>query len=136
MTGFLSGTLELSRMTVATLDDIGYSVEYGQADPFLVSQVRSSCICSERRLEEPGDTHVFNGSKHVAESKNVESVSDSGLEAAMAYGKEMLEDMATSRKPDLDERARQDDIDFVGDQVVFVLYRDDSGNVRNIAVEN
>jgi hypothetical protein len=135
MTGYISGALELSRMTVAALDDLGYSVDYSQADPYPVSKVRSSCMCSERRLEEPGDHNVFDGSNYVAESNNVESVSDSGLEAAIAYGRESLKDMAVSRKPDPNLRAIQD-IEFVGDQVVFVLYMDDSDNVRNIAVEN
>jgi hypothetical protein len=118
-------------MTVATLDDLGYSVDYSQADPYPVSKVRPSCLCSPGQgLEGAGDHNIFDGSKIA------ESVTDSGLEAAMASGKEMLEDMAASRMPDSDIRARQEDIEFVGDQVVFVLYRDDIGDVRSIAVEN
>jgi hypothetical protein len=134
MTGWFSGKNELSRMTVAALDDLGYSVDYSQADLFPVSKVKDSCMCLEQRLEEPGDHTVFDESKQHLGSKNTELVSDSGLEAAIKYGREILKDMA-SQKPDADERARQD-IEFMGDQAVFVLYRDDSGNVRDIAVEN
>jgi hypothetical protein len=134
MTGYISGALELSRMTVAALDDLGYSVDYSQADPFPVSKVNSACLCSRRRLEEPGDHNVFDESKQRPGSNNTELVNDSGLVAAIAYGRERLEDMA-SRKLDHDEMSRQG-IQFMGDQVVFVVYMDDSGNVRNIAVEN
>jgi hypothetical protein len=134
MTGFLSGSLELSRMTVATLDDMGYSVDYSQADLFPVTNVNPACLCARRRLEEPGDHTVLDETEQRPGSRNTELANDSGLEAAIAYGREKLEDMAL-RKIDPDEMSRQG-IQFMGDQVVFVVYMDDSGNVRNIAVEN
>jgi hypothetical protein len=46
MTGFANDGLEISRMTVGSLEDIGYEVDYNQADPFPVTLLDPSCVCS------------------------------------------------------------------------------------------
>ena len=34
MTGFATGTLPMSKVTIGTLDDLGYTVNYGASDAF------------------------------------------------------------------------------------------------------
>ena len=49
MTGELSiDGNPLSRVTVATLDDLGYQVDYSTADPFGTANLDPSCVCRRR----------------------------------------------------------------------------------------
>jgi Leishmanolysin len=51
MTGFLGpSTSPLSRITVATLQDLGYQVDYSKADAFGRSDLNPTCTCPARRL--------------------------------------------------------------------------------------
>jgi Leishmanolysin len=53
MTGFIGRSpTPLSRITVATLQDVGYQVNYDKADPFGRSDLDPSCVCATRRLRE------------------------------------------------------------------------------------
>jgi Leishmanolysin len=59
MTGFLGpSTSPLSRITVATLQDLGYQVDYSKADAFGRSDLAASCTCPVRRLR-PKDRSVM-----------------------------------------------------------------------------
>lgn len=49
-----SGSSPLSALTVALLEDLGYIVDYDQADPFSSSDMDSSCVCN-RRLQGRGN---------------------------------------------------------------------------------
>jgi hypothetical protein len=51
MTGFATGGLEISRMTVGSLEDIGYEVDYSQADAFPVENLDPSCVCAAATVE-------------------------------------------------------------------------------------
>lgn len=46
MTGFSTGNLALSRTTVASLEDLGYAVDYNAADPLTVDSLGTSCVCT------------------------------------------------------------------------------------------
>jgi Leishmanolysin len=53
MTGFLGRSpTHLSRITVATLQDMGYQVIYDKADPFGRSDLDPSCVCATSRLHD------------------------------------------------------------------------------------
>jgi hypothetical protein len=53
MTGFLGPSASpLSRITVGTLQDLGYQVDYSEADAFSRSDLAASCTCPVRRLRE------------------------------------------------------------------------------------
>lgn len=56
MTGFSSGNMALSRITVATLDDGGYEVNYGAADAYTSADMDASCVCGGIRDPESGST--------------------------------------------------------------------------------
>ena len=58
MTGFSTGSLPLSRITVASLEDMGYVVDYDAADAYTVADLDSSCVCSsglQAKAEENSD---------------------------------------------------------------------------------
>lgn len=54
MTGFSTGTLPLSRITVASLEDMGYLVDYDAADPYTAANMSPSCVCSSNIQQETG----------------------------------------------------------------------------------
>jgi len=45
MTGHLSGNMAMSTMTLASLEDMGYMVDYSRADPYSASDMDSMCLC-------------------------------------------------------------------------------------------
>ena len=47
MTGYISGGMELSRMTVGALADLGYSVNYAAADPYTLPRNMSSLVAAD-----------------------------------------------------------------------------------------
>lgn len=53
MTGFLSGGMLLSKVTIGTLEDIGYEVNYGAADPYTMADLGPGCAasCPEKRRQ-------------------------------------------------------------------------------------
>jgi hypothetical protein len=46
MTGFATDGLEISRMTVGGLKDLGYEVDYSKADAFPQSKLDPTCVCT------------------------------------------------------------------------------------------
>jgi hypothetical protein len=40
ITGVHSGSLPLSRITIGSLDDMGYTVDFNQADPYTIADLR------------------------------------------------------------------------------------------------
>lgn len=82
MTSTLSNTENpLSRVTIGTLQDLGYDVDYQTADVFDASDLDASCICGNRMLQ--GDNII---------SQKEESEKDAAVrEQSMAYGKEILQ---------------------------------------------
>jgi hypothetical protein len=52
-TGYLgAGASPLSRITVGTLQYLGYQVDYSKADAFTRSDLNSTCTCYIRRLRQ------------------------------------------------------------------------------------
>ena len=147
MTGWVSaGGMELSRMTVAALDDLGYSVNYAAADKFDVSNLNSECVkelCGggQRRLSAPTMTGKLD---NVFEKHRVDN--DSGQALALAYGKASLEEMtARWSEPGMVSLIAGDSsggsiasgggrATYVGDESVSIIYEDDAGEVRSVAV--
>lgn len=139
MSGWLSGGMELSRMTVGGLEDIGYEVNYAGADEFGVDKLDPTCVkdlCSgrRRRLGEPGKLDFLE-----------EKRSDKGAEIALAFGKAELKELSKKRSK-MSPSVRGDDKDssrnaedgavYVADRFVSVIYEDDQGVVRSLAVTN
>ena len=103
MTGFASGLLPLSKLTIATLDDLGYKVNYDAADDF-----------------DGSSTPCCNGSA-TASALNTPTLSDARRDYAVAYGQEILRE--NELPDDVALLLAQDDtgLIYVGDKIVVIL---------------
>jgi Leishmanolysin len=120
MTGVISSTNPLSKITVAALQDVGYTaVDYKKADSYTRRHVNNNCICNRRLLEDPmmaqshtsllrrnqdNEKNVFWLQEVKREQEHVNSLSsdvtltshqrrklsDTGRAVAMTYGKKLL----------------------------------------------
>lgn len=101
MTGFLGGSgsgSPISRLTVATLQDIGYEVNFDAADAYDGSD--TTCCTST-------DSPVTG----LRRSKSI--LSDAGMATAVAYGQQMLEERVLPAGVVVDG--------YVGDKMIVVL---------------
>lgn len=69
MTAFLAQGEEnpTSRVTVATLEDLGYAVDYSAADTYDASNLSESCICNRRHLGHDNSTKEKNSRRRLNE---------------------------------------------------------------------
>jgi Leishmanolysin len=153
MTGALTGVLHpLSRISIATLDDLGYTVDYSSSERYGRDDVLSTCLCNRRSLTDMsshGNAHQLGRS---LESTQRRSLSDDGYRQAVNYGQAILQERQA--KPiDLSERHKRyniferngdhtrsdvhnqttDDIVYVGDQLV-VVFLEEGGAFFGVAV--
>jgi hypothetical protein len=128
MTGILgpSRTSPLSRITVGTLEDMGYQVNYAMADPFTRSDLNVSCTCPTRRLRrtersvlEMKHGEVFSVTGAKTSSRPRRRLSEAVEAVAIEAGLEYLQ----TKVQDNDNAAQLDDlgIAYVADKVVAVL---------------
>ena len=115
MTGFSGEDMPFSRLTVASLEDIGYAVNYDAADDF---DGTDTACCT-------GAIRPF--------SLNTPSLSSDGRDAAVLYGQNILSESQLS--DDLAQLVEEDDtgLTYVGDRVVVVLYMED-GKIYEVFV--
>jgi hypothetical protein len=114
MTGFSDDDMPFSRLTVASLEDIGYAVNYNAADSF-----------------DGNNTACCNGA--IPSRLNTLSLSSDGRNAAVLYGQNILSESQLS--DDLAQLLEEDDtgLTYVGDRVVVVLYIED-GHIYEVFV--
>jgi hypothetical protein len=116
MTGFTSDEdMPFSRLTLASLEDIGYAVNYDAADDF-----------------DGTDTACCTGAIRPSRL-NTHSLSSDGKDAAVLYGQKILSESQLS--DDLAQLVEEDDtgLTYVGDRVVVVLYMED-GKIYEVFV--
>jgi hypothetical protein len=101
MTGYGDDRL-ISKLTIASLDDIGYKVNYDVADIFDGSD--TTC-CADAALS----------------TQNKPTLSDIGREYAVAYGQEILRKNELPVDVALLQAADDTGLTYVGDQIVVVL---------------
>ena len=119
MTGYASGSLPMSRITIGGLEDLGYVVDYAAADAFPHSQLSPVCDCNRRSLRRSNE-------------RSGRELSEQGYKAALAHGKKHLEKMREKGKGDNGGRLG-DDFIFLGDRVVVVYYMED-GEIHDVMV--
>jgi hypothetical protein len=140
MTGFLgpSTTNPLSRITVGTLQDMGYQVNYDKADAFSRSDLNVSCTCPTRRLRQTERSvldmkhgEVFSLGGPSASGRPRRRLSEAAEAAAIDAGLEYLQ----TKVQENDNAAQLDDlgIAYVADKVVSVLVSVD-GEIYGVAV--
>jgi hypothetical protein len=102
----------LSRITVGSLEDLGYTVNYGGADYFSSSQVSSSCRCN-RRLGEKWEE---------APERRMTALQQAAKDNASAFGKQILSEIMPAYS--LGSYEVGSELAYVGDAYVVVIYRD------------
>jgi hypothetical protein len=139
MTGFSDNSNRLSRVTVAGLQDLGYSVDYTNTDAYscLFMDISCVCTCSKRGLRGAiadgavrpiggrGDEHD-DAEQAAAETRRNKRrrLSDEGRAEAIAYGKSILE-TRTKERSTAGFSLLNNDGDggiYIGDKVVNVFY--------------
>ena len=82
----------ISRVTVGSLDDMGYEVDYDQADPFSASDLNPSCRChnddDQRMLQSSSSSSLERSNQ-----KSLRRLSADGKKEAIRFGLEQLEQM-------------------------------------------
>ena len=107
---------QLSRITVATMEDIGYTVNLDAADAYTSADMDSSCVC--------------NNGRHADRTEELPPLSNELHQQATAYGKRVLKRKHKDRQrrlqqhSDLDNEERRLGGVYVGDQVMYLLVRE------------
>ena len=128
MTSFIDrGLNPLSRITIATLDDLGYTVDYSTADSYGRSDVASTCTCGQRLLSDEtthGKVRQL-GTSHKSTPRR--SLSEEARVAALTFGRETLEQRQAKKAFFQRDNADGilDDMLYVGDKMVDVFVEED-----------
>ena len=136
MTGVNTGDQELSRMSIATLEDMGYVVDYSQADPFTADQLNPACVCNANSVRET-DFQLSNGvSMTFRWNENRRSLrhgtSDKERGQAIQYGKMKLQN--NHRSAELMSRTIDPGRIYLADKVLLVLYFDQDEQIKSVLV--
>ena len=129
LTDTIGTNAALSRMTIAAIGDLGYAVDYTNADFYTSSDISLSCRCFRRLDENDGVEPALQTSSLVQER----SLSTKGYLAAYNYAQSLLDEQealinALGGRADLPEG-----IVFVADIGVNVLYME-AGKVYSVTV--
>jgi len=114
MTPALSRTNPISRLTIGTVEDLGYEVDYDAADPY--DGTDTTCCFTSSVVPDPV-THP--------------KLSDDGRAAAVAYGLQLLRD--NQLPDDIVVDVESSGVEYVGDRQVVVLYEED-GHIFDVPV--
>jgi hypothetical protein len=120
MSPYSGGADKLSKITLGTLEDLGYVVDYTKADPFGKADLGTAagCICNRRSLLDVhrNETRLL-GLGHPDTVRRVQS--NDALHFANNFGQKIMEDNA------LPSNIRRDDgpMRYGGDQFVSVAVR-------------
>jgi hypothetical protein len=127
MTPVLDGDIVngLSRMTIASLQDLGYNVSYRTAQPWTNADLGESCVCRRGRRRATA----------AAATTKRQLPSATAYQAAVDYGQSVLRSNALSMSEDSSSRIANDDLVYVGDQVISVLF-EENGALHSIVVTN
>jgi Leishmanolysin len=147
MTGYFTagGTGPMSRITIGSLEDLGYSVDYSRADPFTAADLGPGCTCSTRQrhlrnskqpttvLDMSHGTTIplgFLNSRDTEQAPPRRRLSDEAYAEAVQAGLDYLSDQEHTPA-----QAKQipSGVTYVGDKVISVLV-EDGGAVFGVVV--
>ena len=126
MTQFLdsgSGPRPLSKVTIAAMEDVGYTVDYTKADAFGSGDL-GSCTCNSRRLNTDNETS-FASSSVFSPRPGRRRLSDAGYEAATAFGRSEMERV---------REATEGSSAIL--PLVSVLYQDTDGSIYSVFLDD
>jgi len=123
MTGFAESTppMPLSRLTIASLEDIGYTVDYLAADAYDGSNTNSTSGCCHSPFSPVESALMVNPKPPL---------SSTGTANAVAYGLDIL--MQSTLPTSI---VGVDGLEYVGDRVIIVLY-EENGYIYDVLVTN
>ena len=114
MTTAANSHLPISRLTIAGLEDLGYTVDYSAAEAFGASNMDPSCLCGDKRRR-------LVRAKHASVRKlsgPARQLSSDGQQEAITYGQGIL----AQNKKQMSFLPDSDGAIDIGGDVVFVLY--------------
>jgi hypothetical protein len=88
LTPYTDKDMRLSRITVASLEDIGYLVNYNGADVYTSAQVATSCRCNRRLGQD--SRNPFRRPEQQERELQFSDAQVAALNAAISYGKQEL----------------------------------------------
>lgn len=118
MTGFMDIAAPFSTLTIASLEDIGYTVDYNTADFF----------------DGSGTTCCVTGAPSITVS-HTPALSGEGIAAATSYGQNILNE---NKRPDDDDSDRgllTSGLKYVGDREIVVFY-EENGLIHEVLVKS
>jgi hypothetical protein len=130
------GDMPLSRITVASFEDLGYAVNYANADPFGVDDLNPDCVCRRRgrNMAVAGEAWWLlspssdaNNSTGVTRSRR-RRLSEELYREAVEFGLSMLQassdQYASANMVEEGDDSKTQTTTFVGDRWITVLMRD------------
>jgi Leishmanolysin len=136
MTGYSNATNLLSRITIASLDDLGYDVDYTNADNYTSNNLNPNCRCRRRRNlmnMAHGETYQFD---YQVSGEQRRRLSDEAYDMATLYGTKILSDRQASGSLFVNNSFIIDtnpDIQYVGDKVIVVFVMEND-NIFDVTV--
>lgn len=139
MTGFNTGSQELSRMSIATLEDMGYEVDYSRADSFSAKQLNPNCVCNSNDSKDGAPWTTKKVYKSKSDTRSLQA-SEQARQQAIDYGKARLAIIANNNQNanytiHKGAASQMDGRIFLADQMVVVLYFDgDDDEIQSVIV--
>jgi Leishmanolysin len=126
MTGFLNGGLNpLSRISIASLQDLGYTVNYSPAESYVRNNLNANCTCTRRTMMEVTDHRETSQLGLSVPSTRRRRLSDEAYQTAVSYGQGVLNERVSQN---VFVRSADQDIDhdavYVGNKAVVVFVED------------
>jgi hypothetical protein len=133
MTPVSGGLNQLSRITVGSLQDMGYQVDYSKADSFTRADLAPSCTCSARGLrgqEQPPLGEMDRAtSQGFSTSRPRRQLSEAAKATAIGAGLKYLD----ARTQIADSTLLPPGVIYMGDKAVSVLMVED-GEIHGVLV--
>lgn len=127
MTSAANTKLPVSRLTLAGLEDLGYEVDYSQAESFTVADLNLNCVCKNRwrrSLFDADDALSFRDEEAErllgasnSTSNTRRQLSSEGHQYASEYGQSILK-----KNRDQISLLPGSDVPDIGGDVVYVIY--------------
>ena len=126
MTGYIDngGRYPLSRITIGSMEDIGYTVDYSAADSFVRADIATSCRCNRRSLMDMfhGETRQLGLGMSSTKKRHLSAET---RQVAIDYGLSLLAERVSFLRSA--PAAPVDGISYIGDKVVSVVVADGDG---------
>lgn len=122
MTPSFDTNTSLSRITIGSMEDLGFVVDYSTAEAFSAQDIAPSCrqLCPARNLIEGESEGAANDAENASRSKR-RQLSAEGYTKAVDFGRSTFTtDNIFARRPLVPGTK------YVGDQMVYILYMEDN----------